>query len=205
MWVKICGITRLQDALLAHELGADAVGFVFAPSPRRMSWKKAAQLSSRLKDITKVGVFVNAPLEEIKEIRDRCALDIIQLHGEESPQFCQDLKGPVIKAFNFKDRSTLDGLYGYQGVWRIVLDAYVKGRRGGTGQRIENVLLREVSDFSRIILAGGLNPDNINQILPYNPFGIDLSSGLERSPGVKDEGKMRRLFEILKNHRVTTR
>ncbi len=197
MWVKICGITRREDVVLAKELGADAAGFVFAPSPRRITAEKAADICGSLNGIAKVGVFVDAPLQDIKQIRRQCRLDIIQLHGDESPQYCRDLGGCVIKALSFKDRNTLDGLYGFNGVWRIILDAHVKGRRGGTGRRIKNLLLQEISDFSRIILAGGLNADNVSEIKPYHPFGIDLSSGVEKSPGIKDAEKMQRLFTVL--------
>lgn len=199
MWVKICGMTRLKDARLAQDLGADAIGYIFAKSPRKITPLLASAISNNIK-ITKVGVFVNKPLEEIQAIRKECSLDIIQLHGEESPAFCDALGGKIIKAFRIKDEKSLARMKDYPMVWKFLLDAFVPGQRGGTGKRINTFLLEKIENPSQIILAGGLNPENVGQTLKnFSPFGIDVSSGVEKSPGIKDAEKLKNLFYQLNN------
>lgn len=194
MWVKICGITRLTDAQLAQELGADAIGFIFAKSPRQITPLLASAIGDEIRTV-RVGVFVNQPLEEIKAIRKKCDLDIIQLHGDESPEFCDALGGKIIKAFSMKNENSLAQIDDYPMAWKILIDAYVPGQRGGTGKRINTLLLNKINNPSQIILAGGLNPQNIRQTLKnLHPFGIDVSSGVEKSPGIKDADKLRELF-----------
>jgi len=197
MWLKICGITRSEDAIRAEEYGADAIGFVFADSPRQIDVATAANISRNIR-IPRVGVFVNAELREILEIRKQCGLDIIQLHGDESPGFCDALGGTIIKAFRVKNKESLAKMDSYTKIWKILLDAYVPGQSGGTGKRIDSRLLAKM-DLSNIILAGGIRPDNINSILQkYAPFGLDVSSGLEGSPGVKNIKKMKNLINTVK-------
>jgi phosphoribosylanthranilate isomerase len=193
MWVKICGITRLQDAIAAESLGASAIGFVFTASPRRIAVHEAAKIAGAV-HIAKVGVFVNASLERVKEVKSRCLLDIVQLHGDEPPEFCDAVGGKVIKAFRVRDESSLPHIRRYDGIWKVLLDAYVAGVAGGTGRRIPDDLLRSVKDFSGIILAGGISADNVQEYAGYRPFGLDISSGVEGDPGVKDLIKMQKLF-----------
>ena len=197
MWLKICGITRHSDALRAQECGADAIGFVFADSPRHIDVAKAEKISRKI-HIPSVGVFVNEKLEHILEIRKRCALDIIQLHGDETPEFCEALGGAIIKAFRVKNKETLEKIKSYTNIWKILLDAYVPGKAGGTGKRIDSQYLTG-KDLSGIILAGGIKPDNVEFILQqFKPYGLDVSSGIEESPGIKDLNKMENLIKTVK-------
>jgi len=197
MWLKICGITRSEDAIRAEDLGADAIGFVFAKSPRQIDVATAANISRHIR-VPRVGVFVNAELKEILEIRKQCGLDIIQLHGDESPEFCAALGGTIIKAFRVKNKGSLAKMDAYTSIWKILLDAYVPGQSGGTGKRINSRLLANM-DLSNIILAGGIRPDNLNSIVQkYAPFGLDVSSGVEGSPGVKNLKKMENLIKTVK-------
>ena len=199
MWIKICGITRLEDACLVEQMGADAIGFIFTKSPRQIDVTTAAQISKHLHFVSKVGVFVNQSIAEVQEIRQQCELDVVQLHGDESPEFCQSVGGTVIKSFRLKDKSTLHKIKDYSKVWKILLDAYVPGKMGGTGKSINIKLVREIKDCSRIILAGGLNPGNVAAITgELSPFGIDVSSGVEQSPGIKDPQKLEQLFQAVK-------
>jgi phosphoribosylanthranilate isomerase len=196
MWVKICGITRLQDALLAESLGASAIGFVFTESPRQITIDKAATIARSVK-IARVGVFVDASLESVQQIKDRCRLDIVQLHGNESPDFCNAVGGRVIKAFRLRDRTVLSQIKSYKGIWKILLDAHVTGMPGGTGRQIQSDLLHAVKDFSNIILAGGIGAGNVQAYRAYGPFGLDVSSSLESEPGIKERCKMEELFTQL--------
>ena len=134
-------------------------------------------------------------MEEIRAIRKECGLDIVQLHGEESPSFCDALGGKIIKAFRVKDENSLTQIKDYPMAWKILLDAFVSGQRGGTGKRINTFLLNKIENPSQIILAGGLSPKNVRQTLKnFQPFGIDVSSGVEKSPGIKDAEKLKKLF-----------
>jgi phosphoribosylanthranilate isomerase len=196
VWVKICGITRIQDALLAESLGASAIGFVFAASPRQITVDKAAIIAGSVK-IAQVGVFVDASLENVQQIKDRCGLDIVQLHGNESPDFCNAVGGRVIKAFRLRDRNVLSHIKKYDGIWKILLDAYVPGMSGGTGRQIQSDVLNAVDDFSNIILAGGIGAGNVQAYRAYRPFGLDVSSSLESEPGIKERCKMEELFTQL--------
>jgi len=196
MWVKICGITRLEDALLAEELGADAIGFIFAPSPRQMDPFGAAAIAKQLCHVAKVGVFVDREIGEIQEIRALCRLDAVQLHGNESPEFCRSLGGTMIKALRVRNETSLAQIAAYSGVWKVLLDAYDPGKLGGTGKWISADLLRSQPDFSRVILAGGITPENVLELIgAFKPFGIDVSSGVESAQGIKDRHKMGLLFE----------
>ncbi len=206
MWVKICGITRLEDALLAEELGADAVGFIFAPSPRQIDPFAAARIADDLHHVAKVGVFVNRSMSEIQEIRSLCHLDLVQLHGNESPKFCRSLGGTVIKALRVRDETSLAQIAAYDQVWKMLLDSYDPNKRGGTGKRINAELLRSQQDFSRIILAGGITPENVAELIgTFQPFGVDVSSGVENAPGIKDHDKLQLLFRMIQTVLPSTR
>lgn len=200
--IKICGITNLNDALMAVEAGADALGFNFVPNtPRYISnADKAAAIIDRLPPfITTVGLFVNADAEEIKAIADLCHLCVIQLHGDESPEFCQALNRRLIKVFRVKDESSLSRLPDYH-VSGYLLDTFVKGAMGGTGVAFDWTLAVKAKRYGRIILAGGLNPDNVASAVQHVcPYGVDVSSGVEASPGRKDPAKVKAFIQSVRN------
>jgi phosphoribosylanthranilate isomerase len=191
--VKICGITRVEDAQAAVEAGADALGFVFfPPSPRYVAPQRAAQIIRRLPPfVITVGLFVDVPLDTVHDIAARCRLDRIQLHGGESPEFCAQVKQPVIKAFRVKDAQSLTPLPAYQ-VAAYLLDTYVEGALpGGTGASFAWELAAQAKPYGPVILAGGLTPENVEAaITQIRPYGVDVSSGVERQPGIKDHHKV---------------
>lgn len=190
---KICGITNLADALHAAEAGADALGFVFAESPRRVTAEEVARIVPELPPfVARVGVFVDETLERIRSIARSCGLTAIQLHGSEPPEYAAELaEWQVLRAIRVRDGGSLGGL----DRWRcagFVLDAYVPGVPGGTGQVVQRDLAREaVEQGHRVILAGGLTPANVaGAIAAVRPYAVDTSSGVEASPGRKDPVKV---------------
>ncbi len=200
--VKICGLTRQEDARLAVELGTSALGFIFYPrSPRYISPEEAREIIAQLPPlVTTVGVFVNEPPESVWEVVSRTGIDLVQLHGEESPEYCELFFPRVIKALRLKSAEDLEKIPAYQGKVRaILLDTYVRDIPGGTGQSFNWSWAREAKRYGLpIILAGGLHPGNIKEALKeVQPYGIDLSSGVESSPGRKDPEKLRALFREL--------
>ncbi|HPG38474.1 MAG TPA: phosphoribosylanthranilate isomerase [bacterium] len=197
MWVKICGITRLEDALFAEALGADAIGFVFAASPRQMTPTAVAEIGKQI-HIPKIGVFVDAGLATVQTIRRQCGLDIVQLHGNESPDYCRELGGAIIKAFRMQNAADWQKTLGYTTVWKILVDAFVPGVAGGTGRQIDAAILQN-ADLSNIILAGGITPGNAADYMTrYKPFGLDVSSGVEDAPGFKNKTLMTNLIRTIK-------
>lgn len=191
--VKICGITNLEDALHAVRCGADALGFVFySGSPRWIRPEKAHAIIEKLPPfVTTVGLFVNQPTEEVRKVGSYCHLDVVQLHGDESPEICHDLATfRVVKALRLRDAGSLNGVDRYP-VCAVLLDAWVPDRFGGTGHRCDWQLAAEVARERTMILAGGLEPDcvadAVQQILPY---AVDVSSGVESAPGRKDPDKV---------------
>lgn len=189
MRVKICGITNLEDALAAVDSGADALGFVFFPaSPRHISPDEATAIIRRLPPFVQtVGLFVNDDLETVNATADRCGLDMVQLHGDEPPDFCGGVRRRVIKAFRVQDASTLDTIGTYR-VSACLLDAWSPLARGGTGETFNwDIAAQAVRDGRRIILAGGLTPDNVaDAVRQVRPYAVDVSSGVEAAPGKKD-------------------
>ena len=196
--IKICGITNIDDALMSIDAGADALGFNFVPgTPRYLKdTTAAAQLIDQLPPfITTVGLFVNAAPELIQSIADECHLDMLQLHGEESPQFCQGFNRRVIKAVRIKDESSCSHLSDYR-VSGYLLDTYVKGALGGTGVVFDWELAIKAKQYGRIVLAGGLDPDNVaSAVQQVRPYGVDVSSRVEASPGRKDPLKVRTFIQ----------
>lgn len=191
--IKICGITNLEDALMAVEAGADALGFVFfRGSPRYISPEGAAAVICRLPPFVQtVGLFVNEELATVNSVADRCGLDIVQLHGEETPDFCHAVKRRVIKAFRVKDASTLDDMANYR-VAAPLLDAWSPAAHGGTGTTFNWEIAARAAASQPIILAGGLTPENIaGAIAAVRPYAVDVSSGVESTPGKKDAGLIR--------------
>jgi phosphoribosylanthranilate isomerase len=220
LFVKVCGITRLQDAELAAELGAAAVGFIFWPgSPRYIAPEAAREIVRRKgTGVKAVGVFVDEPVEDVRRIAEVAGLDLVQLHGNESGKYCREVaeaitvrlpataRGPgkadttgirVIKSVAMKDGGPID-LRDLDEDVLILLDAHDPERHGGTGRTIDWGAAREVAASRRTILSGGLNADNIGRaIAAVQPYGVDVSSGVESAPGVKDAVLLKGFFEAL--------
>ncbi len=199
--IKICGITNIDDALMSIDAGADALGFNFVPgTPRYLKdTKAAAKIIEQLPPfITTVGLFVNADPELIQSIADECHLDMLQLHGDESPRFCQAFNRRVIKAVRIKDELSCSHLSDYR-VSGYLLDTYVKGALGGTGVAFDWSLAVKAKQYGRIVLAGGLDPDNVaSAVQQVRPYGVDVSSRVEASPGRKDPVKVRAFIQNVK-------
>jgi len=190
--VKICGTTSLKDALLAIESGADAVGFIFhKESPRNISQKDVKDIVVQLPPfIETVGVFVNETSDKVNRIAEQCRLTAVQLHGDESPAFCRRVKRRVIKAVRVKDAESLKGMSGYD-VSGYLLDAFNEESRGGTGMVFDWNLALRAKKQGPVIIAGGLNPFNVyTAIHRVKPYGVDVCSGVEKSPGIKDSEKV---------------
>lgn len=198
-YVKICGITRLDDALCAIEAGADALGFNFYPgSPRFLRREQAQRLIEEIPLIHRVGVFVNADIQQVIDLAIDLSLDCVQFHGDESPEYCNQLARPWYKVFRLEQESELAKLSAYQSEW-LMVDAYSKKARGGTGECARWDLAIKAKTFGKLILAGGLTPDNVEQaIRDVRPDAVDVASGVERSPGIKDPRKLERLIAIVK-------
>ncbi len=193
--VKICGITNWEDAHLAVELGADAVGFIFAESPRQVIPQKVREITSRLPPfVSRVGVFLNHKENEVEEIVERCGLDVLQFHGQETAAYCRKFKCKVIKAFQIESISDLEALSLYK-VDAFLLDTYHELLPGGTGITFDWDIAVEAKKYGPIILSGGLNPENVAEAIEkVGPYAVDVSSGVEASPGKKDPEKMRAFF-----------
>ncbi len=194
--IKICGLTNLEDALAAVDYGADALGFVFYKgSPRYINPSQAKEIIKQLPPfITTVGVFVDETPDYIEEIVRHVSLDIVQLHGHEPPENCI-LSKRVIKAIRVKELSDLEPLKKYR-VSAFLLDTYTPESLGGTGQIFNWDIAVTAKQFGRVILAGGLNPDNIERAIRWvRPYAVDVSSGIEEEKGKKDLRKMRLFIE----------
>ncbi len=193
--VKVCGITNLDDALAAIDAGAAALGFNFYPdSARYAPPDDAAEIIQRLpRSICKVGVFVDAPRERVAAIAAQVGVTGLQFHGNESPEYCLGWTQQVIKAIRIRDREAVEAARAYA-VDFILVDAYVEGQFGGTGRRVVPEIL-EGFDRCRLILAGGLTPENVAEaVRAIHPFAVDVASGVERAPGKKDWNLMKRFI-----------
>jgi phosphoribosylanthranilate isomerase len=191
--VKICGITRLEDALSAIEQGADAIGLVFyAASPRHVSIAQAKSIVENLPPfITTVGLFVNAAPTEIVKTIEAVGLNLIQFHGDETPEQCKQFTLPYIKAIRVKsDTNLVQYEANFKDAKALLLDTYTDGLVGGTGQVFDWSLIPKTLQ-KPIILAGGLNPDNVRQAIEQvHPYAVDVSGGVEASKGIKDAAKI---------------
>jgi phosphoribosylanthranilate isomerase len=199
MLVKICGITRAEDALAATDAGANAIGFVFWPdSPRFLDPYRARAIRAALPPfVTAVGVFVNQPLEYVTGIASLVRLGAVQLHGDEAPQFAAKVSTPVVKAIPL-ETADAGRIAAWPAATMLLLDVHDPVKRGGTGRTIDWDAAAAIAAQRRIVLAGGLTPDNVAEaVARVRPFGIDVSSGVERAPGVKDHQRLRALFEAL--------
>jgi phosphoribosylanthranilate isomerase len=199
--VKICGLTTLEDAMAAVEAGADAVGFVlYKESPRCISVEQAQEIIKQLPPfVTTVGLFVNQPTHWVRIMAERCGVDAFQFQGDETPQYCEAFRQRAIKTIRVQDAASLDRMPEYH-VRAFVLDAYREGEYGGTGQRFDWDLAVPAKVHGRIILAGGLTPDNVAEaVRRVQPFAVDVSSGVEGSvKGTKDHGKIRAFIQAAK-------
>lgn len=204
LFVKICGITRQQDAELAAGLGASALGFIFWPnSPRVISVESARTIAAAVPaGVLKVGVFVDQPADEVVRTMDAVGLDVAQLHGHETPEYCRQLMNRVgvrtiFKGVGMTNNGSVDIVDFDPGIVMLV-DAHDPERFGGTGKTVNWDSAREIAAARRTILAGGLNAANIKlAVRSVRPYGVDVSSGVESAPGVKDANRLRTLFEAL--------
>jgi phosphoribosylanthranilate isomerase len=199
--VKICGITNFQDGLAAAEAGADALGFVFYDrSPRYISLEAAATLIRQLPPfVMKVGVFVNAPVELVVHASRECGLNLLQFHGDEPSEYCVQFGLMSMKAFRIRDATSLQALQNYPtDAW--LLDAYSPDNPGGTGETFNWDLALEARNSGRpIFLAGGLTPENVAEAVKRaQPYGVDVSTGVEAAPGSKDHARMRAFIQAAK-------
>ncbi|MEO2044090.1 MAG: phosphoribosylanthranilate isomerase [Nitrospinaceae bacterium] len=199
--IKICGITQLKDAVYAVKHGADAVGFIFyKKSPRSVAMKVVRDIIIKLPPfVHTVGVFVNEKVEGVNKIAEYCGLDLVQLHGNESPSFCRKVRPRVIKAFRVKDLQSIKQLEKYP-VSGFLLDTFSESKHGGTGKVFDWNLAHPAKKFGPVIMSGGLTPLNIRQALSQvRPYGVDVCSGVEKSPGIKDPEKVRAFLENIRS------
>ena len=202
MMVKICGITRHQDAEAAVAHGASAIGFIFWPdSPRFIDPYRARTIAKTLPPlVSTVGVFVNQPKEYINGVASLVPLSVVQLHGDESPAFAARLSRPVLKAVTRPENANE-----WPGQVMLLFDVHDPLKRGGTGRVVDWTIAASVARQRRIVLAGGLTPDNVaDAVATVQPYGLDVSSGVELSPGIKDERRMAALFAAIHRFRVST-
>ena len=201
--VKICGMTNLNDVKVAVDGGVDAVGFIFyKKSPRSVTMQTVREIVLELPPfVDSVGVFVDETAEQINKIADRCNLDRVQLHGDESPAFCKKIRRRVIKAIRVKDIQSLKKLSDYP-VSSFLLDTFSEDQYGGTGKVFDWHLAYPAKKYGPIILAGGLTPNNVRQAIQrIRPYGVDVCSGVESQPGIKDHKKMKAFLKNVKAER----
>ncbi|MFH2036847.1 MAG: phosphoribosylanthranilate isomerase [Candidatus Zixiibacteriota bacterium] len=197
--IKICGITRLEDAIKAIELGVNALGFVLAQSPRKMTPDAVAEIISEIPPfVNKVGVFVNINRKNATELAKEIGLDTIQLHGDDLKEY--DLSNlPTIHVYRVKDEKILESI-SKDRLKYFLLDTYQENKTGGTGQSFDWSIARQAGQYGKVILSGGLNEQNIVKALDIaRPYGVDVSSGVESSPGIKDHNKMEKFISEVKN------
>lgn len=198
--VKICGITTVEDALAAIDAGADWLGFNFyKKSPRYLDPRIAQTILEEIpSSLTKVGIFVNEPAQQVLDLAVELGLDLLQFHGDESAEYCNAFARPWYRAFRLKTDFDLATLADYHAEYHLV-DAHVEKAFGGTGVLADWQLARDVKQYGRLILSGGLRPDNILQALcETRPDGVDVASGVESAPGIKDHRKMEEFIRTVK-------
>ena len=200
--IKVCGITNLRDALFAAELGADALGFVFyEKSPRFVTFAEAGNIMDRLPPfVTKVGVFVNAGMDFLARAKEEAGFDVFQLHGDETPEFCSSLGERYIKAVRVRDAESVSevGLYDTD---CFLFDGWSPDAYGGSGTGFSwEILDAETLSGRVVVLSGGLDCENVSRaVREVRPHAVDVSSGVEASPGIKDHSKLRRFMEAARN------
>ncbi len=200
--IKICGITNTEDALSAVRLGADALGFIFVKKSKRyIEPALAAEITRQLPPfVIKVGVFTNEDPAVIRDIAGEVKLDLLQIHGDETPEYCDKLEIPYIKAFRIKDVTSLNEVKEYNTNY-ILFDTYSKDEYGGTGKAFDWGIIKDKAFENKyVILSGGLNPGNVGEAVTLlNPYAVDVSSGVEENPGKKDIDKINKFVEAVKN------
>ena len=202
--VKICGITNTPDAQVAVSAGTDALGFIFySKSPRYIDPKVAKHIISELPPfVLPIGVFVNEEPKVVRDIMQECGLALAQLHGDETPAYCENLERPVLRGIRLRDRGSFLAMAEYKGragVRGFVVDAFSESAFGGTGETTDWTLASEAAKAAPILLAGGLTPDNVQEaIQKVKPYGVDVSSGVEASPGKKDPAKVQAFIHAAK-------
>ena len=196
--VKVCGLTREIDARAAVRAGADALGVILAPGHlRSVTLKQAAKVFAKVPPtVVRVGVFVDAPLEDVSKAVEVLELNEVQLHGSEGPMYCASVAVPVVKTFRVGPGFDPDRMLPYNGaVAAVLLDTLVEGAAGGSGKSFDWNLALEVPDIAPVCLAGGLRPENVREaVRRLRPAGVDVSSGVESAPGIKDEAKIERFI-----------
>jgi phosphoribosylanthranilate isomerase len=203
--IKICGITNPNDAMVAVDAGAAALGFVFyKSSPRCVQADVVRRIVASLPPfVLPVGVFVNEDSKIVRDVMDACGLAVAQLHGDETAAYCEQLGRPVWKAVRLKDAGSFLGLAEYKGragVRGLLIDAHAASAYGGTGLCADWTLAAEAARSAPVILAGGLTPDNVRDaILTVQPYGVDVSSGVEEAPGKKDRHKIRAFIDAVRH------
>lgn len=205
-FIKICGITNIVDALTAISLGTNALGFIFAPSPRQVTIAKVLKICREVPSyIWRVGVFVNADLREVKKIADFGFLTHLQFHGQESPAYCAQAPLPVIKTIKIKGREDLNEIAKYDQDL-FLFEGFHPEQAGGTGETFPWELVSEIKGKINFILAGGLNPQNVCRAISLlHPWGVDVCSGVEESPGKKDSHKLAQFIKEVKRTDAFTR
>lgn len=204
MKVKICGITNPDDARAAVAAGADALGFVFHKASARCVTAEVVRriIASLPPFVVPVGVFVNEDMKVVRDLMDSCGLALAQLHGNESAAYCEQLGRPVLKAIRLRDMGSFLSLAEYKGragVRGFVIDSYSESAYGGTGKTTDWSLAAEAAKTSSILLAGGLTPANVaHAIVKVRPYGVDVSSGVEVSPGKKDHAQVKAFIQAAK-------
>lgn len=203
--VKICGITTLEDGRFASGALADFLGFIFWPgSPRFVTAETAKEIINWLEGPEIVGVFVDQPVEEVNRLAEETGIDLVQLHGNETVEYCREVNKPVIKSFRIRPDMTGSDIEAMirpyiNEVSYILFDAWDKHAPGGTGKTFDWSLLEKLKEEVPFILAGGLNPENVTRAVEtVKPFAVDVSSGVEEEPGVKDFTKMTDFFDKLR-------
>ena len=199
--VKICGITNEKDANAAIKMGADFIGLNFyRKSPRYIEPPRAARIAKKLKGkVQLVGVFVNENAKTVEKIARQCNLDLLQFSGNESPDYIQGFKLPVIKAFHVKGRQSIGKINSFNANY-VLLDAFKEGEFGGTGKSFDFSALKKLNDRSRLFIAGGLNPANVAKVVKeFKPFAVDVASGVEERPGKKSFAKMKKFINEVRN------
>ena len=199
--VKICGITSREDAWAAVEAGADALGFIFVKgTPRWIEPEAAAAIAAEIGPfVVTVGVFIDRTIEEIERIAATCGLSLAQLHGSESPEECGRLRLPFVKSIRVQREDDLAALSTYTQARAFLLDTYDAARPGGTGRTFPWEIAAKAARKARIVLSGGLTPNNVARaIAQVRPYAVDVSSGVEASPGRKDHHKVREFIDRAK-------
>lgn len=207
MRVKVCGITRREDAELAVDLGAAAIGLVFWPeSPRCIGPDRAKAIVDTLPAfVTAVGVFVDQPRECVEETSAMVGLGAVQLHGSEPVAFCRGIRGPVIRAIGLAETFDSMSVHAWPAEITLLLDAHDPSQHGGTGRTVNWALAARIAAMRRTILSGGLRPDNVGAALDaVRPYAVDVSSGVETRPGVKDHERMRAFFRAVEKASVAS-